>query len=181
MSVDIDGELRIQSLFHYMEFVRRAATTPKVEILEGAKKEAELFYLHTIFSTTEKYQIPKPMVLNLDQTPLKYAPCSRHTLEKKNAKQVAIAGTPYKKAITGTSVITLEGKCLPLQLICGGKTSKSLLRFQFPDDFSLSVNPTNFSNNDESLKILQEIIIPYLEKQRNIKTFSIRPSYSPNT
>ena len=156
----MDGKLWIQSLFHHVEFVRRAATTYKVEISEGAKKQAELFYLHTIFSTTEKYQIPKSMVLNLDQTPLKYAPCSRHTLERKNAKHVAIAGTPYKKAITVTFVITLEGKCLPLQLIYVAKTSKSSLRFQFPDD----VNPTNFSNADESLKILQEIIIPYLEK-----------------
>ena len=41
------------------------------------------------------------MALNLDQTPLKYAPCSRHTLEKKNAKYVAMAGTLYRKAITG--------------------------------------------------------------------------------
>ena len=42
-------------------------------------------------------------------------------------------------------------------------------KIQFPDDFSLSVNPTHFSNTDESLKILQEIIIPYLEKQRIIE------------
>ena len=108
------------------------------------------------------------MILNLDQMPLKYAPCSPHTLEKKNAKHVAIAGTSYKNPITGTFLITLEGKCLPFQLIYGGKTSKSLPRFQFPDDFSLSVNPTHFSDTDESLKILQEIIVPYLEKQRNI-------------
>ena len=84
-----------------MGFVRRAATTSKVEILEGAKKKAELVYLLTIVSTIEKYQIPKSMALNLDQTPLKYAPCSRHTLEKKNAKYVAMAGTLYRKAITG--------------------------------------------------------------------------------
>ena len=67
-----------------------------------------------------------------------------------------------------TFVVTLEGKCLPFQLIYGGKKSKSLPRFQFPDDFSLIVNPTHFSNADGSLEILQEIIILYLEKQRNI-------------
>ena len=84
-----------------MGFVRRIATTSKVEILEGAKKKAELVYLLTIVSTFEKYQIPKSMVLNLHQTFLKYAPCSRHTLEKKNSKHVAMAGTSYRKAITG--------------------------------------------------------------------------------
>ena len=118
-----------------MGFVRRAATTSKVEILEGAKKEAELLYLHTIVSTIEKYQISEPMVLNLDQTFLKYASCSRYTFENKNAKHVAVAGTSYKKAIMGTFVITLEGKCPPFHLTYGGKTSKSLPRFQFPNDF----------------------------------------------
>ena len=95
----------------------------KVKILEGAKKEAELVYLHTVVSTIEKYQISKSIVLNLDRTPLKYALCSRNTFEKKNAKHIAIAGTSYKKAITGTFFITLEGKRLPFQLIYGGKTS----------------------------------------------------------
>ena len=112
------------------------------------------------------------MVLNVDQTPLNYAPCSRHTLEKENGKHVAIAGTSYKKAIAGTFVITLEEKCLPFQLSYDGKTYKSLPRFQFPDKFSLSVNPTHFSNTDKSLKILQEIIIPYPKKQRNIENLA---------
>ena len=136
------------------------------------RREAGLIYLHTFVSTIEKYQTPKSMVLNVDQTPLNYAPCSRHTLEKENAKHVAIAGTSYKKAIAGTFVITLEEKCLPFQLIYDGKTYKSLPRFQFPDKFSLSVNPTHFSNTDKSLKILQEIIIPYPKKQRNIENLA---------
>ena len=83
MSVDLDGKWLIQSLFRHMGFVRRVATTSKVEIPEGAKKEAELVYLRTIVSTIEKYQRPKSMVSNLDQSPLKYAPCSRHRLEIK--------------------------------------------------------------------------------------------------
>ena len=83
MSVDLDGKWLIQSLFRRMGFVRRVATTSEVEIPEGTKKEAELVYLLTIVSTTEKYQIPKSVVSNLDQLPLKYAPCSRHTLEIK--------------------------------------------------------------------------------------------------
>ena len=58
-----------------MGFVRRTATTSTVKISEGVQKEAELVYLHTVVSTIEKYKIPKSMVLNLDQTPLKYAPC----------------------------------------------------------------------------------------------------------
>ena len=69
MSVNVDGKWWIQSLFRHMGFVRRAATTSKVEIPDNAKKEARLVYLHIIVSTTEKYQIPKSMILNLDKTP----------------------------------------------------------------------------------------------------------------
>ena len=54
-------------------------------------------------------------------------------------------------------------------MIHRGKTSKSLPRFQFSDDFALSVNPTLFSNTDKSLKILQDITTHYQEKQRNIE------------
>ena len=144
--LDLDGRWWIQSLFRRMGFVRRAATTSKVEIPERAKKEAEMVYLYKIVSMVEKYQIPKSMILNLDQTPLKFAPYSRHTLEKRNEKHVAISGTSYKQAITGTFVITLDGNCLPFQLIYCGKTSKSLPKFKFPDNFSLSVNPKHYSN-----------------------------------
>ena len=40
-----------------------------------------------------------------------------------------------------------------MQLIYGGKTSQSLSKFNFPD---------SFSNTAESLKFLEDIIIPYL-------------------
>ena len=42
-------------------------------------------------------------------------------------------------------------------------------RFQLPDDFALSVNPTLFSNTDKSLKMLQDITTHYQEKLRNIE------------
>ena len=85
--------------------------TSKVQIPEGAKKEAELTFLHRIVSTVEKYKIPNSMILNLDQTSMKYAPCSQQTFAPKNSKHVAISGTSNKKAVTGTLVITLDGHC----------------------------------------------------------------------
>ena len=67
---------------------------------------------------------------------------------------------------TGTFVITMEGGFLPVQLIYGGKTKQSLPRFKFPESFSLSVNPKHFSNTEESVKIVNEIIVPYVEAER---------------
>ena len=133
-----------------------------MQISEGAKKEAEFTFLHRIVSNVEKYKIPNSMILNFDQTSLKYALCSQQTLAPKNSKHVAISGTSNKKVITGTFVITLDGHCPPFQLSYGGKTTRSLPKFKFPKELSLSGNEKHFCNTQESLKILREIVIPYL-------------------
>ena len=51
-----------------------------------------------------------------------------------------------------------------MQLIYGGKTSKSLPRVNFPKSFSLSANPKHYSNEQESIKVLE--VIPYLKKEK---------------
>ena len=103
--------------------------------------------------------------MNLDQTSLKYVPAMNHTMEKKNSSSVPIIGSSDKRSITGTFIVTLDGQFLPMQLIYGGKTLKSLPNFEFPDSFSLSVNPKHFSNNQESIKVVTEIVVPYVENQ----------------
>ena len=114
----------------------------------------------------EKNGIPSCLVINLDQTPLKYIPSARQTLAKKGVKSVSIAGSADKRSITGTFLITLEGHFLPMQLIYGGKTEKCLPRFNFPESFSLCANPKHFSNTAESIKVIGGVVIPYIEKQR---------------
>ena len=96
--------------------------------------------------------------MNLDQTPLKYIPAMQHTMAKKNSTSVPIIGSSDKRSITGTFIITLDGQFLPMQLIYGGKTLQSLPKFKFPDSFSLSVNPKHFSNTQESIKIVTEMM-----------------------
>lgn len=164
--LDLDSSSWSKSLFQRMGFTRRMKTTGKVEIPEGAKKEAELMYLHSITSLVEEHNIPHSLIMNLDQTPLKYVPVSHRTMAKRGAKSVSIAGSSDKRCITGTFVITMEGCFLPMQLIYGGKTKQSLPRFKFPESFSLSVNPKHFSNTEESVKIVNEIIVPYVEAER---------------
>ena len=84
----------------------------------------------------------------------------------KGSKTVPIKGSTEKRRITATFTITLDGHFLPVQLIYGGKTSKSLPRVNFPKSFSLSANPKHYSNEQESIKVLEEIIIPYVKKVR---------------
>ena len=65
-----------------MGFKRRIATTGKLTIPEGARKEAELIYLHKIVSDVEKHSIPSSLVVNLVQTPSKYVQAFRHAMAK---------------------------------------------------------------------------------------------------
>ena len=53
-----------------------------------------------------------------------------------------------------------------MQLIYGGKTQQSFPRVKFPSLFSLSVNPKHYSSKEESIKLLNEIIVPYVTKER---------------
>ena len=87
-------------------------------------------------------------------------------MAKKGVKSVAIAGSAYKRSITETFVITLNEDFLPLQLIYGGKTKQILPWYKSPHSFSLSVNPNHFSNTEESIKIINEIVIPYVMRGR---------------
>ena len=66
-----------KSLFRRMGFKKRTCTTSKPEIPELAKKEAKLIFKHQIAEVVERHSIPLPLVMNLDQTPLKYAPVSK--------------------------------------------------------------------------------------------------------
>ena len=63
-----------------MSFVRRTGTTEKVYIPAGAKKEAELTFLHEIINKLEKFQTHSSFVLNLDQTNSKYVSMGKTTM-----------------------------------------------------------------------------------------------------
>ena len=107
------------------------------------------------------------MIITADQTPSKYVPVERLTLTEKNVKSVPISGCADKRSITATFAGGLDGSFLPFQLIYKGKTTQSLPKIDFPDGFSLSVNEKHFSNTQESIKFLKEIVIPFVDKKRS--------------
>ena len=167
------GQIDLESFSWAQSLFRRKRDYSKLEIPDGAFKEAQLLFTHDILSKVDKYNIPDSLIINIDQTPTKYVPVSRSTLAKKNSKAVAIKGSSDKRSITATLSITFSGKFLPMQLIYGGKTTKSLPRFKFPNDFSLSVNKTHYSNEKEACKLVEEILVPYIEKVRQEENLPI--------
>lgn len=166
LAIDLKNSYWPQSLFRRMGFKKRTATTGKVSVPANVLKEMELTYLHNIVQKIERYKIPHSMVINLDQTPTKFVPGSKRTLAKVGSTSVPVAGANDKRMITATFAVSLSGNFLPMQLIYGGKTSKSLPRVDFPDSFSLSVNVKHYSNEQESLKFFDEVIVPYLDSER---------------
>jgi hypothetical protein len=164
--INIEESSWAKSLFKRMGFRRRLATTGKVSIPEELKKEIEESYLYSIVKKIEENQIPLSLVINLDQTPTKFVPGCNKTMAEKGSKTVSIAGSTDKRMITATFAITLSGDFLPIQLIYGGKTSKSIPAVAFPPEFLLSANEKHYSNEKESLNMLEKIIIPFVEKER---------------
>ena len=148
-----------------MNFVKRRKISSKVDIPDKARKEIELLFLHEIVTKVEKHNIsPK----HIDQTPLKYVPVDNENLAPRDETSVTIVGSSDKRSISGTFAISLHRGFLPVQLIYGWKTSQSLPKFRFPKGFCLSFNPKHFSNTNEYIKFLKEIIAPYVVKQREL-------------
>ena len=66
-----------------MGYVRRLATTEKVEISEKLKAEIETVYLYGIVQKINEHRIPSSMIINLDETPSKFVPGCNKILAKK--------------------------------------------------------------------------------------------------
>ena len=87
-------------------------------------------------------------------------------MAEKGSNFVRISGLSDKRSMTVTFTITLNGKFFPMQLISGGKTNQWLPKFEFPVGFFLSASTKHYSNTAESIKLIKEIIIRYIEKER---------------
>ena len=148
-------------------FSRRAGTTTRPPVPRGMYEECKLSFLTDIDKCINKHNIPPELVLNADHTPSSYVSVGRMTMAEKNSKSVPIKGLTDKRNITLTFVISLAGEFLPMQVIYQGKTKASLPRnFVFPKGFCLTQNPKHYSNEEETLKLIDSIINPYLVKTR---------------
>ena len=151
-------------LFKRMGFVKDWKTSSKVKIPDAARKEIEFQFHHEINTYAEKFKIPPSLILNLDQTPLKYAPVSQETMEPRGSTAVTIERWNDERMIIDTFPIPFSGKFLPTQLIYGGKTTHSIPKVAFSKNFSLNANPSHYSN---SMKFLKGIVIPWTTKDVN--------------
>ena len=123
-------------------------------------------FLHDIVETVVKYSIPDELIFNIDQTPSKYVPTSKVTMARRGSKQVSLAGFNDKRTITATYAQTLAGDILPFQLIYKGKTKRFLPKTTFPKGFVLSANKNHWSNETETIRLLNRIIHLYAQRKK---------------
>ena len=57
-------------------------------------------------------------------------------------------------------------KYLPFKIIYENKTNQSLPKITFPSKFITSANEKHYNNTEEVIKHLQEIVIPYVNEER---------------
>ncbi len=150
----------VQSLYRRMGYTRRAATTGRPPIPQGLYDECRREFLQDIANKIKTYKIPPELVMNSDQTPSSYVSVGKSTMSRKGSKSVPIKGVADKRAITLNFVVTLSNEFLPMQIIYSGKTQASQPRgFQYPSGFLVTQNPNHWSNEAETLKLIDKIII----------------------
>ena len=156
----------IHSLYRRMNLSPRIVTTSRPTVTRSIWLETPTQYSHDIVHAVVSHSIPDELIINADQTPSKYVPTANVTMAEKNSKHVARKGANDKRGITVTLGESLSGEILPMQRIYKGKTNRSLPSVKFPAGFALTYNEKHWSNENETLTFIQDILCPYIKKER---------------
>ena len=164
-----------ESIVKRLGYVKRKSTTAKPIIAPGLISEIGLTFYKDINEIVQAHEIPAEMIINIDQTPLPFVLISKYTLAEKGASRVSVPGTSDYRQITGTFGVTMAGDFLPIQLIYQGKTKLCQPKFNFPKEFHITQTPNHWANEETSIEMLNQILIPYIESKRkelNLESYS---------
>ena len=110
--------------------------------------------------------VPDEMIVNWDQTAVKYIPVSNWTMAKEGSKCVEVAGIDDKCQITATFAASLSENFLPVQLVYGGNTSRCHPAVDFPDGFYVTHTENHWCNEETMISYIEAVIVPYIDEQR---------------
>ena len=111
-------------------------------------------------------EIPPELIINLDQTGLKYVPFDDWTRVMQGSKSVPISGLGDKRLITTIFAGTLSGMFLLPQLIYAGKTKPCLPKVDFPQGWDITCTPNHWANEESIKRYIKTIIVQYIEKTK---------------
>ena len=160
-----------RSILRSMDWVKRKATTGKVEPSTQFLAEEKFTFQKAISTYVYDYDIPTDLIINLDQTPLSYVSPGKYTFNMKRAKHVAINGVDDKRQITATFAVSVSGDFLPMQLIYAGDTKRCLPKFPFPRSFHVTYTKNHWSNQVKVTEHFEKVIFPFLDQIKERKGY----------
>ena len=149
-----------------LNFVKRKATTKKPKFTPSNFEELKSQFLMDIMAVVTMKDVPEEMIVNWDQTAIKYIPVSNRTMAKEGSKRVEVAGIDDKRQITATFAASLSGNFLPVQLVYKGKTSRCHPAVDFPDGFHVTHTENHWCNEETMISYIDVVIVPYKDEKR---------------
>ena len=131
-----------------MNFVQKKATTAESNHTIANFAELKRRFLVEVTSTVAMEEIPADLILNWDQTGIKFVPCSSWTMDQAGSRRVEMIGTNDKRQITVVFCGTLMDDFLHLQLIYKGNTLRCHLHFKFPLTYNTLTKALVYGKDD---------------------------------
>ena len=153
-------------LLSRMGYVKRKATL-KVTISSTELESLKVQYLNDIRTVVTLEEIPMELIVNWDQTPIKFVPVSNWTHDKKGTERIQLAGLDDKRQIMATIAGNILGHLLPAQLIYGGKTSACLPKVDFPPKWHINYSSNHWANEETMVAYIHIILLPYVKETRS--------------
>lgn len=164
-----------KSLLCRLGFVKRQGSTA-AKITVTNFDEVKEQYLLDVKAAVQIEEIPQDMIINRDQTGIKYVPVDTWTMEKKGSKRVQVIGAEDKRQITAVFAGTITGEFLSPQLIYQGTTTQYLPSVKFQQVGMQHIYSANhWSNETTMVQYIKEILTPYLANKRSC--LQLQPDY----
>ena len=113
-----------------------------------------------------KYNLPPDLVINGDETAVRFVNLSNRTLNKKGARRVCLSGIGKDKAqIPVTLFVTEVGNVLPHQMVFEGKTKKLHPTHSLPDGCFWDHTASHWQSVESYSDVIKNIIIPYKNRK----------------
>ena len=149
----------VRAVIKSMNWTKTKGTTGKTEPTKQFLLEEELTFQKKISGVIFEHDIPKQLIMNLDQTPLSSVSPGKYTFDViKGVKTVPIKGIDDKWQITATFAISMSREFLPIQVIYEGKTKSCLPKYNFLASFDATFSENHWSNTEKSLSFFNQIV-----------------------
>ena len=143
---------------------RRGSTAAKITVTNFEELKDQ--YLLDVKAVVQIEEIPQELIINWDQTGIKYVPVDTWTMEKEGSKRVQVIGADDKRQITAVFAGTVAGEFLPPQLIYQGTTTRCLPSIKFPAGWHITFSANHWSNETTMVQYIKHILLPYIANKR---------------